>query len=473
MSKEPGVNRRDFLKSSAGAGMTAAAMSGITFITAPERVFGANERVRVAVCGVRGRGGNHIDAYGKLPNAEVAAICDPDENVIADRLAKMAKAGISKPAVHIDMRECLNDKNIDAISIASPNHWHSLQAIWALQAGKDVYCEKPCSHNWWEGKQLVDASKKYNKQVIVHGSQSRSSAALIEAMQKMREGVIGDVYMARGLCFKWRDTIGRATEEAVPKGVNYDLWTGPAPMKAFTKNRFHYNWHWIWDTGNGDIGNQGIHEMDKARWGLGVDYPVKVSAIGGHFMFDDDQETPNTMTASFEFRDAKGQKKMMVFEVRHWIGNHEADIGTPGFNDEEPFVGAQPASAKAAPRRRRVPDTIGNIYYGSKGYLSVSVYNAYKTWLGPEQEPGPSRKAGGDNFANFIDVVRSRNKENINAPIEEGHKSCTLVHLANVSYRLGRTIHFDPATQQVKGDSEAQKMLNGTYRKGYEVPVKV
>ena len=325
MSEQSEVNRRDFLKT----GATGAAVTGITFLTNPERVFGANDRVRVAVCGVRGRGNDHIRSFAKLANAEVAAICDPDENIIAQRLGTMEKAGMAKPAVHIDMRECLNDKNIDAISIASPNHWHSLQAIWGLQAGKDVYCEKPCSHNFWEGQQLVAASKRYSKQIICHGSQSRSSAAVLEAMQKMKEGLIGEVYLSRGLCYKWRDTIGRKPEEPVPSGVHYDLWTGPAPLKAFTQNRFHYNWHWILDTGNGDIGNQGIHELDKARWGLGVDYPTKVSAVGGHFMFDDDQETPNTLTATFEFRDGAGKKKMLVFDVRHWMSNHEADIGLP------------------------------------------------------------------------------------------------------------------------------------------------
>ena len=467
MSEQSEVNRRDFLKT----GATGAAFTGITFLTNPERVFGSNDRVRVAVCGLKGRGTNHIDSYFKLPNAEVAAVCDPDQNIISQKLKYMAGKNMPTPAVHIDMRECLNDKNIDAISIASPNHWHSLQAIWSLQAGKDVYCEKPCSHNLWEGQQLVAASKKYDKQIIMHGSQSRSSAAVMEAVEKMRGGLIGDVYLARGLCFKWRVSIGKKPEEAVPSGVNYDLWTGPAPLKAFTQNRFHYNWHWIWDTGNGDIGNQGIHELDKARWGLGVDYPTKVSAIGGHFLFDDDQETPNTLNANFEFQAADGKKKMLVFDVRHWMSNREADIGIRGFGEEEGFVGA--TAAQNAPRRRRAPDTIGNIFYGSKGYLAVSVYNAYKTWLGEEQEPGPSLSKGGDHFAHFLDVVQSRKKEDIHAPIEEGHKSCTLIHLANASYRLGRTINFDPATQRVVGDKEADRLLRGKYRHPYVVPEKV
>ncbi len=470
MSKEPESSRRDFLKTGAGL----AAFGGISFITNPERVFGANDRVRVAVCGIRGQGFSHIRRYAKLPNVEVALVCDADENIIAKRLVHMEKMGLPKPAVQVDYRKCMEDKSVDAVSIATPNHWHSLMAIWALQAGKDVYCEKPCSHNWWEGRQLVAAAKKYDR-IVAHGSNSRSGVAVREAVQKMREGVIGEVYMARGLCFKWRDTIGRAKEEPVPAGVHYDLWTGPAPLKPFTKNRFHYNWHWVWDTGNGDIGNQGIHEVDKARWGLGVTFPTKVSAIGGHFMFDDDQETPNTLTATYEFQGQDGKKKMMVFEVRHWISNHEADIGVPGFGEEEPIPSNEQQFSleeRAAPAPRR-KNTIGNIFYGSKGYLAISVYDSYKTWLGPEQEPGPSLKKAGNNWANFIDAVRSRKKEDVNAPIEEGHISCTLIHLANASYRLGRTIYFDPATEQVKGDEEAARMLRGKYRPPYVVPEKV
>ena len=205
-----------------------------------------------------------------------------------------------KPQVYKDIRKLLEDKSIDAISIATPNHWHSLMGIWACQAGKDVYVEKPCSHCWWEGHQLVAAARKYDR-IVMHGTQGRSAEGYIEGVRKLREGVIGDVYLSRGLCFKWRDTIGIAKVEPVPAGVDYDLWTGPAPLKPFTRNRFHYNWHWIWDTGNGDVGNQGVHEMDLARWALGVGFPNKVSAIGGHVMFKDDQETPNILNCSFEF----------------------------------------------------------------------------------------------------------------------------------------------------------------------------
>ena len=236
--------------------------------TSAKRILGANDRVRVAVVGLNGRGWNHVTGFNSLSGVEIAYFCDVDENIIRKRLADAEKMDIPKPQTYADVRKLLEDKNVDAVSIATPNHWHSLMGIWAAQAGKDIYIEKPCSHNWWEGRQLVRAIEKY-KVICEHGSQCRSSAAIREAMDKMKRGSLGDVYMARGLCYKWRDTIGHAGPEPVPAGVHYDLWTGPAPMKQFTKNRFHYNWHWIWDTGNGDLGNQGIHEVDLARWGLG------------------------------------------------------------------------------------------------------------------------------------------------------------------------------------------------------------
>jgi predicted dehydrogenase len=260
--------------------------------------------------------------------------------------------------------------------------------------------------------------------------------------------------MARGLCFKWRDTIGRTPEEAVPAGVHYDLWTGPAPLHPFSRNRFHYNWHWNWDYGNGDIGNQGIHEMDIARWGLGVKFPTRVSGMGGHFMFDDDQQTPNTLSSMFEFEEG-GKKKFLVFEVRHWMSNHEAGIGE------------RPAGKK------KDSNTVGNIFYGSKGYLAIDGYGQYKTWLGKDQEPGPSRAEDGNNWANFIEAVRSRKQSDLNAPIEEGYMSTVLVHLANISYRVGRTLEFDAATLSCKGDPEATTMFTRKYREPFVVPEKV
>jgi predicted dehydrogenase len=432
------MDRRHFLMGSAAAG----AALGSSALASP------NDTVRVACVGLRGRGTAHIGAYSKMKNVEIAAFCDVDDSVMAMRIKQLEKDGIKKPAAYRDLRKLLEDKSIDAVSIATPNHQHTLQTIWACQAGKDVYVEKPCSYNMFEARQVSAAQKKFNR-IVQHGSQSRSTPAIREAVEKMREGLIGDVYMARGLCFKWRDTIGREKPAPVPAGVDYDLWLGPAPKREFTKNRFHYNWHWFWDYGNGDMGNQGIHQMDLARWGLGVTYPVKVSAMGGHYMFDDDQETPNTLTATFEF-DEKGKRKLLVFDVRHWMSNHEAGIGEGGGSN-----------------------TIGNIFYGSNGYLSFN--RGFQVWLGKEQKPGPgpSAKRGesdGGHFGNFIAAMRSRKQSDLNAPIEEGTISTSLVHLANISYRLGRTLHFDAATGMCKNDPEANKMFTRNYRSPFVVP---
>jgi predicted dehydrogenase len=427
--------------------MSSAAAGAAVLKAAPS----INDTVRVACVGIRGQGKAHIHMYSQMPTVEIAALCDVDESVLNQRTQEMVSAGKKKPTGYTDVRKLLEDKSIDAISIATPNHWHSLMGIWACQAGKDVYVEKPCSHNIFEGRQLVRAAQQYNR-IVQHGTNSRSGVAVREAVQKMREGVIGEVYMARGLCFKWRDSIGHKPEGPVPAGVDYNLWTGPAPLHAFTPNRFHYNWHWFWDYGNGDIGNQGIHEMDVARWGLGVKYPTRVSAMGGHFMFDDDQQTPNTMVANFEF-DEGGKKKILVFEVRHWMSNHEAGIGEGG--------------------KKKDSNTVGNTFYGSKGYLAIDGYGQYKTWLGRDQEPGSARTEGGNNWANFIEAVRSRKQSDLNAPIEEGYMSTVLVHLANISYRLGRSLEFDAQNLSCKGDPEATRMFTRQYRAPFVVPEKV
>src|SRR5579885_1500468 len=377
------MNRRYFLMGTAAAAGALRSSS----LASP------NDTVRVACVGVRGQGRAHIRHYAEMPNVEMAALCDSDESVLNQRLADVEKLGKKRPAAFTDLRKLLEDRSIDAISIATPNHNHTLQTIWACQAGKDVYVEKPCSHNIFEARQIVAARQKYRR-IVQHGTNSRSGIAR-EAVQKMREGLIGDIYMARGLCFKWRDTIGRKPVEPVPAGVHYDLWLGPAPDRGFTKNRFHYNWHWFWDTGNGDLGNQGIHQVDIARWGLGVRYPVKVSAIGGHFMFDDDQETPNTLNVAYEFNE-NGKRKMMEFEVRHWMSNGEATVG-PQPHKSGAATMADSGAPLAGGNTRRGPnsDSIGNLFYGRNGYMVVDSYHSYKTWMGREQEPGPS-KADGD-----------------------------------------------------------------------------
>jgi len=435
--------RRHFLMSAAGA---AGVFESGSFAAGP------NDRIRVAIVGLRGQARNHIRSYGAMNDVEIAAMCDVDETVLNERLSDVEKLGRKRPQRFIDFRKVLESKDIDAVSIATPNFHHTLQAVWACQAGKDVYVEKPCSHNIFEARQIVAAARKYDR-IVQHGTNGRSTVSTRAAMQHLRDGVIGDVFMARGLCFKMRDTIGRAPVEPVPSGVHYDLWTGPAKVHPFTRNRFHYNWHWFWEYGNGDIGNQGPHQLDVARWGLGVKYPVKVNSTGGHFLFDDDQETPNTQVATFEFDD-NGRKKLLVFEVRHWMSNDEKDV------------------------------SIGNLFYGSKGYLTIKAgvpNSGFQTYLGKEGTPGPSGTTaeggsgafGGNHWRNFIEAVRSRRREDLHAEIEEGAISSTLVHLANISYRLGRTLNFDSAQFKCTGDAEANAMFTREYRKPFVVPDKV
>jgi predicted dehydrogenase len=433
----------------------------------------SSDRVRVAICGLHNRGMDHLHGFAAVPGVEIAALCDVDENVLATSLAAMAKMGLPKPRTETDVRRLLEDPSIDAVSIATPNHWHSLIAIWACEAGKDVYVEKPCCHNLWEGRQLVLAALNHGR-IVQHGTQARSKAAIREAISRLHAGAIGDLYLARGLCYKWRDTIGHTPIEPVPPGVHYDLWTGPAPLHPFTRNRFHYNWHWFWDTGNGDLGNQGIHQVDVARWGMKVGWPTRVSAIGGHFMFHDDQQTPNTLNCAFEFDQADGTRKMIEFEVRHWITPHEATIDGPEIPPPAP------RSSAASHHPRLGPDagahnTVGDIFYGSNGYLEIGDEDAdqYRSWIGPDGQPGPSAHAGGDHFANFIDAVRKRDAGVLNAPIQEGYISAGLVHLANASYRLGRSLRFDPNAEQVVDDPEADVLLRGTYREPFVVAERV
>ena len=437
------VNRRHFLMSSA---MLPVALKASAL---PSQ----NDTVRVAVVGFNGRGRAHISAYARMPNVEIAALCDIDRGVLDRGCSMVEKAGKKRPAAFTDVRKLLEDKSIDAVSIATPNFHHTLQAIWAMQAGKDVLVEKPCSYNMFEAQQLIAASRRYNR-IVQDGTGAQ--AWLHEARQRLKEGVIGETYMARGLCFKWRDTIGRAKEEPVPPGVEYDLWIGPAPVRPFTRNRFHYNWHWQWDYGNGDLGNQGAHQIHAARLAFGVKYPTRISSFGGHYLFDDDQETPNTQVANFEF-DEGGKKKLLVFEVRHWMTNGEAGIGERDA-DAGPAAGARNA--------------IGNIWYGSKGYMATG-QGGWRTFLGQEQAPGPKSEAGAGagGFVNFIDTIRSRKREDQLAEIEEGAISTMLIHLANISYRVRRTLTFDPATYSCPGDPEATAMFTRTqYRSPFVVP---
>jgi predicted dehydrogenase len=431
-------NRRTFIKTS----IAAAAGAG---------VLGANDRINVAVIGLRGRGRDHMESFTKASGSRVAAICDIDEEQIGRGRKLLEQLHAPTPEVYGDLRRVFDNKNIDAVSIATPNHWHVLATVWACQAGKDVYVEKPASHNIWEGRRAVEAARKYDR-IVQCGMQARSLEHYQRAIQLVREGGIGKVYMAKGLCYKRRKSIGRKPDSPVPAGVNYDLWVGPAAMRAFNPNRFHYNWHWFWNTGDGDIANQGVHEMDIGRWGLGKSTPAtKVTSMGGKFVYDDDQETPNTQLAVFHYGDCE-----QVFEVRGLITGPE---GNMTLEDEQHYIGV--------------------IFFGSEGYLTVDS-NGFQVFMGEKKQRTQYVKhieteawSTLPHVENFLKAVRSRKRSDLNCDILEGHVSATLCHLANTSYRLGRSLSFDAEAENFGSDGEANAMLKRDYREGFVVPERV
>jgi predicted dehydrogenase len=432
------VSRRTFVKSTAG--VAAAAAIAPTII--PKKVFGANDTIRVAILGMHGRGKNHLEGYEKLDNVEVVTLCDPDMKVLRDRNKEFGKKYDKEYKLEQDLRRVFEDKDIDVVSIASCNHWHALSTIWACQAGKDVYVEKPGSHNIFEGRKMVEAAEKYDR-IVQHGVQLRSSKAVREVVQDMRDGIIGRVYMSRGLVFRWRGDIGKKGFSVPPDDLDYDLWLGPAQYRPFSEDWVHYNWHWQWDFGNGDVGNQGIHETDLCMWGLDVGLPTEITAMGGKFLWDDSKEVPEVLSSVYHYPE---EKKMIQFEVRHWATNNEDGVG------------------------------VGNIFYGDKGYVKVFGYDRYEVWQlvgNGKYDKVKSDKGGGDHYANFIDAVRAHDKFMLNGPVETAHLSSALAHLGNISYRLGRQLKFDPDTERFPGDDEANEMLTRNYREPYVVPERV
>ena len=442
-------SRRKFIKNTVSA--STATFLAPSIISAS--VFGANDRINAVVLGVNGRGKNHISSLMKQKNVHVTKLCDPDRNLLLKRQREFKNKYNKDVSLEQDLRKVMDDKDIDVVSIASPNHWHALSVIWACQAGKDVYVEKPGSHNIFEGRKMVEAAQKYDR-IVQHGVQLRSSPAINEAIGLLRDGYIGNVYMARGLVFRWRGDIGDKGFSSVPKGLDYDLWTGPAPKRPFTENLVHYNWHWHWDYGNGDVGNQGIHETDLCMWGLDVGLPTKITSMGGKFLWDDCKEVPEVLTSVYNYPE---EGKIIQFEVRPWCTNTEEGA------------------------------TVGNIFYGDKGILVVDGYSKYKTYLGKDRSPGKSgddgakeasgmdRGSGGTDghFTNFIEAVRKHDSGILTAPIETGHLSSGLAHLGNIAYRMEKVLTFNPQAEKFVNDPEADKMLTRNYRQGFEVPNKI
>ncbi len=444
-------SRRSFVKN-VGKGVAIAAVTPSVLkaeVIMPEiipaGVKGANDRLRVAVFGVNGRGNSHIEEIMGLSgkaNVEVAVLCDPDMVILQEKAGDFEKKYGKKVLIEQDFRKTLEDKTIDAVTVAAPNHWHALMTIWACQAGKDVYVEKPATHNIYEGKKMIEAAYKYNR-IVQHGVQLRSSVAIREAVQHLRDGLIGRVYMSRGLVYRWRPDIGDKGISQTPAGLNYDLWCGPAPMRPFTKNLVHYNWHWHWNYGNGDVGNQGIHETDLCMWGLDVDtLPERITSMGGKFLWDDCKEVPEIQTSIYHY---PKEKKMIQFEVRNWCTNLEDGAG------------------------------VGNIFYGDKGYLVVNGYGTYQTYLGEKREKGPGRSESGEltlHFKNWFDAIRARDMGIQNGPVQSGHLASSLAHLGNISHRLGRQLEFDPVAERFigEGENEANSMLTREYRAPYLLP---
>lgn len=418
------LTRRDFVKGSVAAG---------TLLSVPfSEVRGANDVIRVAVAGIRGRGSSLIRQFQSVAGVRVVAVCDVDQRVL-DREAKRFKDRNEKVDAYVDYRRMLKDQSIDAVAIATCDHWHVPIAASSIIAGKDAYVEKPLSHTISEGRLLVNLARKHGK-IVQHGTQARSAEGIIEAIEYLRSGKLGKVRMAKAINSQLRGPIGRKADTDPPPGVNYELWLGPAPKRPFNPNRFHYNWHWFWDYGTGDVGNDGIHQIDIARWGLGVDMPKAVSCSGGQLFYDDDHETPDTQVATFEYDDV-----YLMYEMRLWApypheGHHNGDV-----------------------------------FYADDGTVSIGRNGWQVTYKDGKTGPSGSH-GGGAHVANFIKAVRSRKPADLTADVEVAHCSAALCHMANIAMRVGRRLRFDANREQFIDDPEANGYLTKHYRQGYELP---
>ena len=479
-SRREFVNRSAILAAAAASATAAAQDKPVA--AAAARPGRPNDKLRVAVVGVNGRDMAHVGGFAGKNNCEVTVVCDCDEGVIGKAMAQIEKTQGAAPKFEKDIRRLLENKDVDVISVATPNHWHALAAVWAMQAGKDVYVEKPASHNVREGAVMVAAARKYNR-ICQVGSQSRSNPGMRQAIEYVQSGKIGKVDLSIGLCHRDRKSIGKVTKPTdPPKTMDYDLWCGPAPKLPVMRSRVHYDWHWVYVTGNGDLGNQGVHEMDKARWGISKNtLPASVVSAGGRFGYVDDGDTANTQVSLFDYGDAQ-----LVFEVH---GLKTTDYRGAG---------------------------VGNIFVGSEGYV---VCPNYMTGIAYDKDGKEVKKfaGGGDqhHFDNFVKAVRSRKAEDLYCDIAEGHLSAALCHLANISYllgtettfdrdvpgltdstaagefmvrmkehltangldpakcvgRAGPTLHIDPKTQTFTGNNaKANALLTREYRKGFELP---
>jgi predicted dehydrogenase len=434
------MKRRNFIKNSA--------LLGVGLYATPQ-VFSfkgsPNEKVVVGIVGTNSRGAFHAQAFAKLPNVEVGYICDVDEKVIDRTTAGIEKLTGKKPQGYKDIRKLLEVKDLDAIVIATPDHWHAPAALMGVKAGKHVYVEKPCSHNPAEGEILIQAMEKYKK-LIQMGNQRRSFPGVIEAMQALRDGIIGRVYFAKGWYANNRKSIGFGKPATPPANLDYELWQGPAPRRPYKDNLVHYNWHWFWHYGTGEALNNGTHEIDVMRWGLGVNYPTKVISAGGRYHYKDDWETPDTQTITYEFANNTAIT---------WEGRSCNDYNMEGSGR-------------------------GVVFYGEKGTMVIPGGDDYKIFEGNKlvkevKSPlgqieatnvGMGEKLDSLHLVNFVDAIRGKAK--LNSPISEGHISTLLPQLGNIAYRTGKTLYCDTTNGHPK-DKEAMKLWSREYEKGWEM----
>jgi predicted dehydrogenase len=443
------MNRRNFIT------RTAAATAGLAAFPGRSAGQSPNETINVAIIGLRGlntghptwttrgRGQDHYEHLAQIANVRITHVVDIDERHFKTSLPMVREKFGGDPKTETDFRRVLDNRDVDAVTVAVPDHWHAPMTIWACEAGKDVYVEKPVSHNIAEGRKMIDAARRYNRVVQV-GTQRRSGAVLAKAVQFLREGGLGPVYAARTVVYRQRDPIGVAANSPVPPGVHYDLWLGPAPSRPFNENHFHYHWHWFWEYGTGDLGNTGVHSLDAVRWLVGKqEHPRTVYSSGGLYEggAQTDQETPNTQYAVYKYADGLE----IHCDLRNWY---------------------------SGPREAQ-----GVFVYGAKGWMKVTDSEA-QVFFGKKNEPGPTLTAeervdpGQTHFENFIECMRTRKTEDLKAPIEDGHFSTALCHLGNISYRLGRSLKFDGANERFESDEEADKLLSRKYRAPYSLSQK-
>ncbi|MFL5242056.1 MAG: Gfo/Idh/MocA family protein [Gemmataceae bacterium] len=419
------VHRREFIKQSA------AAVSTLTALSATAAGDQPNENIVLAVMGVHGRGLDLIRGFSSCEGVEIAVLCDPDENVIPSALKAVNERQKKIPKVEKDVRRVLEYPDITALVIAAPDHWHALATVWACQAGKHVYVEKPVSHNLVEGRRMVEAARKH-KRVVQVGTQRRSGAHFQSAAEFVRSGQLGKVPFARAWIAGHRPSIGHQEDAPTPKGVDYDLWLGPAPERPFNSNRFHYNWHWNWDYGTGELGNNGIHYLDSARMLLNLNAPERITCGGGRYFYEDDQQTPDTQVATFDF-----PHTCLTWEHRIW-----SKTGCEGQDSGITLYGEK-----------------GTLVFDKNGWHVIDGVTASDK-AAPIEMP---------HLRNFLECIKDPTKRP-NADIEEGHKSTRLCHLGNIALRVGRTLSFDAETETIKNDPDANKLLQRTYRKPFVLP---